>query len=137
MSKLVLSEKQLHEIEVAIYNDDNEALYKTLPNFNDTVFNQEVIKELVEKQPYYIIPESTILLRKDGLIINFKTLRTIKPQFTPRDIILNIKSKMIRMSDIFIINNWPWDREQVLRRYKSNNWKIGVQPNFRTLWEEL
>lgn len=135
--KKYLTQSEIHEIECAIYNDDNKTLFESLPQSQIETVSQETIKELAEGQPYTFIPDTMLILRKDGRLLNIKYVRPVKPQFTPKNLIVAIRGKQLKYSEVYEKEGWPFDNLEIVKRYKENGWGISVQKFMRDAFEEL
>lgn len=136
MSK-VLSEDEIYELEVAIYNDDNKALFKSLPQGVEDFNDQGMVKELAQGQEYYMVPQSNIMVRKDGRLFNVKFIRVIKPIWTPVELTVNISGKTVKFSEIYKSQGWKFDQKEIAERYAKNKWGVTVNRAYRDLYKEL
>lgn len=133
----VLTEDELYDIECAIYNDNNEALFKSLPQGPEDFNDGGVVKELAEGQEYAIVPQSNIMVRKDGRLFNAKFIRTVMPMWTPNDILAIINGKQIRYSEIYKSRGWKFDQKEITQNYVNKKWKISVPKGYRKMYKEL
>ena len=137
MARGYLSEQELYEIECAIFNDDNKALFKSLPEGIEDKNNGDVVKELAKGKEYYILPETNIMLRQDGALYNVRFVRQLKPLWTPHDLIINGKGKQIRYTDIYKKKGWEFNHEEIVRRFIEHNWQMSVTYGYMEKWKEL
>lgn len=131
------TQEELYEIECAIFNDDNETLFKALPEGVEDHNDGQVVKELAEGKEYYIVPQTNIMLRQDGKLMNVKFIRPLKPLWTPHDILINGKGKQIRYTDIYKDKGWKFDHEEIVRRFIEHNWNMSVSYGYMEKWKEL
>lgn len=136
MSK-VLTEQELYDIEVAIYNDDNKALFKSLPEGIEDANDKGIVKELAKGQQYYIIPQSNIMLRQDGRLFNVKFIRAIKPMWTPNEFLVNIQGRQIRYSDIYSQQGWDFNHKKISRLYYNERWGISVTKAYKETFRDF
>ena len=137
MAKGCLTDQEIYKIECAIYNDDNKALFESLPEGIEDSIDGVVVKELAQDQEYYIVPDTNMMLRKDGRLLNVKFIRTLKPFWTPRDIIINAKGKQIRYSEVYKSKGWEFNQEEICKRYVNNKWLITISIGYREVYKEL
>jgi hypothetical protein len=137
MAKGYLTDQEIDEITAAIYNDNNEALFKSLPEGPEDFNDGGIVKELAEGQEYYIIPQSNIILRKDGRVFNVKFIRVLKPLWTPYDILAIVNGKQIRYSEIYKSQGWKFDQKEITQKYVNNKWEISVPKGYRQMYKEL
>lgn len=136
MAKGYLSEQEIYEIEVAIYNDDHKALHKIVSKGDSDDDYEANIKELVKDQEYILIPETTVLLRKDGRLINYKYLRSIKSVWTPNEFMFNpMPRRMYKFSEVYKENGWKFDHREITLNYKNNNWDVTTSRIYRPIFE--
>lgn len=133
---IYVSEKEIFDIECAIYNDDNKALFKSLPKGVEDDNKTNIIEDLAKSQRYYVIPSTNIMLREDGRLFNLKFIRPLKPLWTPHDIIINANGKQIRYSTIYEQEAWEFDHLQIVTRYIVNNWGISVTHGYHETFDE-
>ena len=136
MSKY-LTQQEEYEIECAIYNDNNENLFKALPEGVEDHNDGQIVKELAEGKEYYIVPQTNIMLREDGKLMNVKFVRLLKPLWTPHDILINGKGKQYRYSYIYEKKGWQFNHEEIVRRFIDHNWKMSVTYGYMEKWKEL
>jgi len=137
MAKGYLTDQEIYEIECAIYNDDDKALLQALPEGIEDFNTGGAVKELAEGQEYYIVPQTNLMIRQDGRIYNVKHVRTIKPLWTPKDIILNANGKQIRYSTIYKSQGWKFKQEDICKTYADKNWGISVTHGYKETFDKL
>lgn len=141
MGSKVLTLDEIHDLETAIYNDRNDILFKALDTClpEDVMEDkyQETIKELAKGQEYYIIPDTDIMVRKDGRLFNAKFIRAIKPMWTPHDIIVIVNRKGIRYSEIYKSQNWKFEQKEIAKRFVKENWPISISSGYQETFKEL
>lgn len=131
------TEAELYEIECAIFNDDNKSLFKALPEGIEDHNDRQVVKELAKGKEYYILPQSNIMLREDGKLMNVKFIRQLKPLWTPHELLINGKGVQHRYSDIFLIKGWEWDHKQVCRNFIKYNWPISITYGYKDKYSDF
>lgn len=137
MNNGYLSEQQEYEIECAIYNDDNKALYKALPEGIEDNAYGEVIKELAKGKRYHIVSDTDIMLVEDGSLFNAKFIRRLKPLWTPHDMLINANRRQVRYTDIFKQEGWTFNHREIVERYVRNNWPISITYGYQEKYKEL
>jgi len=132
--KSYLTQKEIYDIEVAIYNDMLETLYKDVPKTFQDGLSQETIKELVGEEEYIHIPEQEeFVLTKSGRVFNIETVKEIRPHFTGRNIRIYLKKRKREYPDLFKAAGWEYNTENILRLFRKNRWNITLgqtQVNF-------
>ena len=136
MSKGYLSEQELYEIECAIFNDDRKTLYKVISEDIEDEDYEPSIKELVKDQEYFLIPDTTVLLRQDGRLLNYKYIRCLRPLWTPLEFIFNPKpGASYKYSEIYKDMGWEFDHRKLTLDYKNNNWDVTTSRAYRPIFE--
>jgi hypothetical protein len=137
MAKGYLTDQEIDEITAAIYNDDNSSLLKALPQGIED-YNEGVgVKELAEGQEYYIVPQSNVMIRKDGRVLNVKFIRVLKPLWTPNDLLGIVNAQQLRFSEIYKSQHWEFDQKEISRTYASNKWGISITRGYKDVFNEL
>ena len=131
------TEAELHEIECAIFNDDNKTLFEALPEGIEDHNDGDIVKELAEGKEYYILPETNIMLRQDGKLMNVKYTRQLKPLWTPHELLINGKGKQHRYSSIFKDKGWEFDHEEIVRRFIKRQWELSITYGYKEKYKEL
>lgn len=131
MSKNYITDYEIDAITSAIYNDDNKTLFENLPQgVEDSIEGQDVI-DLSQGQEYYIVPETTLIIRKDGRVLNVKHKRPIKPLWLISDMSINLPHRQIKFSEIYKHQGWKFDHKEISERYRDNNWQFTVSKLYR------
>ena len=137
MAKGYLTDQEIDEITAAIYNDDNSSLLKALPQGIED-YNEGVgVKELAEGQEYYIVPQSNVMIRKDGRVLNVKFIRVLKPLWTPNDLLGIVNAQQLRFSEIYKSKGWEFNQKEICKRYAENKWGISISKGYREMYKEL
>ena len=125
--KNYLTNRQIHEIEAAIYNDMLETLYTDVPKTYKDSLPQETIKELVKEEEYIHIPEQEeFVITKSGRVDNIQTVRGICPHYTGRDIRIYLKKRKREYPELFKAAGWEYDTEKILKGFKKNRYNITI-----------
>jgi len=64
--KEYLTDKQLYDIQCAIYNDDNKALLEALPQTVGDTFEGEIFETVTKDKRWTIIGGTEYILTEDG-----------------------------------------------------------------------
>lgn len=137
MVKGYLSENEIYEIECAIYNDDHKALHEIVSQGDFDEDYEDNIKELAKGQEYVMLPDTTIILRKDGRLINYKTLRGLRAVWTPNEFIFNPKPGLsFKFSEVYKEQGWKFNHRELTLRYKDNNWDLTTGRLYRDTYEK-
>ncbi len=133
-----LTNKQIHEIEAAIYNDTLETLYKDVSETFEDSLPQETIKELVKEEEYIHIPEQEeFVITKSGRVYNIETVRSICPHYTGRDIRVYLKKTKREYPDLFKVAGWEYDTENILKDLKKNKQHVTVGESQKEYFDSL
>jgi hypothetical protein len=133
-----LTNKQIHEIEAAIYNDILETLYTDVSKTYKDSLPQETIKELVKEEEYIHIPEQEeFVLTKSGRVYNIQTVRSICPHFTGRDIRIYLKKRKREYPELFKVAGWEYNTEKILKGFKKNSYNITIGQSQKKYFETL
>lgn len=131
MSKNYITDYEIDAITSAIYNDDNKTLFKNLPKGVEDVIERQDVIDLSQGQEYYIVPETTLMIRKDGRVINVKHKRPIKALWLMSDICVNVSQKQIKFSEVYKQQGWKFDHKEISERYRDNNWQFTVSKLYK------
>lgn len=137
MGKGYLTDKELYDIEVAIYNDNNEALYKALPEGIEDENEEGIVKELAQGLEYYILPETHLMLRQDGRLLNARFIRPVKPLWTPHDYIVNDNRGTMRYTTIYDKMGWKFNHREIAERFIKNKWPMSITTGYKEKYKEL
>lgn len=137
MAKGYFTDKELYEIECAIYNDDNKALFKSLPEGIEDKNNGDVVKELAQGLEYFIVPETNLMVRQDGRLLNAKFIRPVKPLWTPHDYIINDNRGTLRYTSIYEKMGWKFNHREIAERFINNKWPMSITNGYLEKWKEL
>ena len=132
-----ITDEEIDTITAAIYNDDTSSLFKNIPKDTESGIERQILNDLSKGQDYYIVPQTDIVLRKDGRLFNCKFIRPLKPLWTPLDLIINARGKQIRFSEVYKSQNWKFDQEAISKRYKEKNWGISITNGYKETFKEL
>ena len=140
MKNKYLTDDEIYNIEVAIYNDDVKALHALTSEVleSDTI-DQEVVKELTKGLQYiHIEQDPRYLLTIDGQILSTKTVKRMKPIVSANTLFFYIASnKKIDVRKEFEKQGWEFDYDEVLKNYKRNKYGVQVHPNYRHNFERI
>jgi hypothetical protein len=120
-----LTESEIDEATIAIYNDAIPAIYEDIPNTMEELHNPKVVKELFEDKgiEYLRIPENEeYLITKQGRVFNSKGIRFVKPVITGSTMFIHIRGKRRVFEELFENHGWTFDIEEVVNNYKNNKW---------------
>lgn len=124
MSKNHISDYEIDAITNAIYNDDNEALYKNISKDLEDDSERQNTLSLAQGQSYYIVPETSLMVRQDGRVFNIKYIRPIKPVWSTKEFFLNVNVKAYKFSEIYKHKGWTFNHQEITNRYKDNKWGL-------------
>ena len=131
-----LSDDEIHEIEVAIYNDDNKALLKAIPKSvmdESEKIIQANFKELtVQGIEFKQIRDTPYIITQDGVLYHIKSKKQKSIAFYPNDFGAQIgKHVYVKFSDLFKEFGWRFSKEKILKHYKENNLRMFVHMNYK------
>lgn len=135
-----LTNEEIHNLEVAIYNDDNEAFYKALPKVMDEDDIQEDFKEFLaieEGVEYKQIPETLYVITSKGLVFHTRHKRPVRPAFSRNDFTLNLHGKSFLVSKIFKDFGWEFNHGEIVKFYKERGYDLHIPKLYKQLYESL
>ena len=132
----ILSEEEIHQMEVAIYNDDTETLLSLLPDTVGENSFQEQIKELIgEAEWTYVLPASEYIISSKGDVFHSRHKRLIKLQYSPVKMALGIRGKYYNIKDIFEREGWEYNHKEVTD-YLYKNGRLFIPRLYKHLFSE-
>jgi len=135
-----LSQKQIDNIEAAIYNDKLHELYKEVDDtpIPKKLLTEDVKKNIIKGQRYaHIDGQEEYIILEDGRLINLENINQLQIQFTGVNLRGYAKKNRIVLHEEFAKNGWKYDRDNILRAYKKNKWKIYVNYASKSLYESI
>ena len=133
-----LTDKEIYEIETAIYNNMLETLYKDVPKTVEGYADQETIKALVKEEEYVHIPgQEEFILTKSGRIYNTERIKSVAIHYSGRNIRVYLKGKKKEYNSLYKYAGWEYDSLEILKTFKKNKWDVRVQDNYRQFFESL
>lgn len=133
-----LTDKEIYEIETAIYNNTLETLYKDVPKTNKGYVSQETIKELTKEEEYIHIPEQEeFILTQSGRVWNTERIATVTPNYSGRDIRIYCKRRKHQYKDLYKHAGWEYNPIDIIKNYKKNNWNISIIEQHKPFFESL
>ena len=135
-----LSQKQIDNIEAAIYNDKLHELYKEVDNtpIPTKLLTEDVKKNIIKGQRYaHIDGQEEYIILEDGRLINLENVNQLQLQFTGVNLRGYAKTKRIAIHEEFAKHGWKYNRNKILRAYKKNKWKIYVNYASKELYESI
>lgn len=136
MLRTYITDEEIDAITSAIYNDDNKTLFKNLPQGIEGSIERQNVIDLAQGQEYYIIPETTMMVRKDGRVLNVKYIRAIKPVWSPREIIVNIDRVVYKFSEIYKQQGWKFNHEDITKTYAKNKWGMTASRSYKVVLKD-
>ena len=135
-----LTNEEIFNIQVAIYNDDVKSLHALTSEVleSDTI-DEEVVKELTQGLQYiHIEQDPRYLLTKDGQILSTKSVKRMKPIVSASTLFFYISgNKKIDVRQEFEKQGWEFDYTKILKHYKKSNFQVQVHPNYRHNFERI
>lgn len=132
--KEYLTEKQLYDIQCAIYNDDNKALLKALPEVVDDKIEGEVFQFLTKDCNWAFIKDTEYIITENGIVFHSRHQRILKIVFSAINLTVNIKGRSYNIKDIFQDNGWTYNRVKIIQYYRDNNYELHVPKLYKELY---
>lgn len=130
----ILSDKEIHEMEVAIYNDDNKTLFSLLPETVGKDSFQEEVKELIGEARWAPLkPGSAYIVSENGDVFHSKHKRPIKLNFSPIKMAVLIQGKYTDLIDVFVREGWDYDHKKVTD-YLYKNGRLFIPRHYKHLF---
>ena len=126
MKKDYWSQKEIDDIECAIYNDVMPAIYEDISQDDDDGFDPQVIKELFKDKEYTKIPDTTLVLSQDGRLFNYKTSRNIKPAWSGKNLFAVSKGKTVKYEDVFKEKGWEYNHHNITQGLLDRGFSLTV-----------
>ena len=140
--KSYLSDDEIYNLEVAIYNDDvttfTNLLSKTLP-YSSQKENAKLeanAKSLVGDQEYEYIGDTHYIITQRGEVYNVKHLRVKGVQFLPHDFVVNMHQKAYKISEIMEDVGYTFDYNTILKHYTDRGYKVYVTKSYKEKYEQ-
>jgi len=109
-----LTQKEIHEMEVAIYNDDNKTLLSLLPETVGKNSFQEQIKELIgEVQWTYLLEGQEYIVSQKGDVFHSRYKRLIKLNYSPLKVSVSLRGLYYNLKDVFDREGWKYDHKKI------------------------
>jgi len=135
--KEYLTDKQLYDIQCAIYNDDNKALLEALPQTVGDTFEGEIFETVTKDKRWTFIGDTEYILTEDGLVFHSRFQRIIKIIFSPHRLYTTIKGTSYYLDEIFEEKGWPYDYNTILNFYKDKGYGMYVNKRYRKLYDTM
>lgn len=133
-----LSDEEIYNLEVSIYNDDNESLYKALPSINSKDDTETPAFKFVTKGKRWTFIEDTgYIVTEDGLVYHSRHLRRIKIVFSPVNLYVIIRRKSYYLEDIFLQQGWDFNLIDIVKMYKSKNYEMYVNKRYKEIFSTI
>ena len=133
-----LTDKEIYELENAIYNNMLETLYKDVPTTVEGYADQETIQALVGEEEYIHIPgQEEFILIKSGRIYNTERVKSVAIHYSGRNIRVYLKRKKKEYNSLYKDAGWEYDSIEILKTFKKNKWDVRVQENYTQFFESL
>ena len=120
-----LTDSEIDEATIAIYNDAIPAIYEDISDIMEELHNPKIVKELFEDKgiEYLRIPEAEeYIITRQGRVFNSKTVKYVKPVITGSGVFMNIRGKRQVFEQVFENHGWTFDYEDIVKNYKDNKW---------------
>jgi len=88
--------------------------------------NIEKLKLVLYPNEKYSFENHDYAITSIGRVYNCKHNRFVTPKFFKDDIMILIRNKKIDFSKYFETMGWEFDFDEILDRYKTNNWKYAL-----------
>ena len=132
-----ISDEDIFNMEVSIYNDDNDSLYKAFPQTLDEHFKGEVFKKLTKGKRWGFIADTEYIITEDGLVFHSRYQRVIKIIFTGQRLHTTQRGVPYYLDEIFTEKGWDYDYHKIIRFYKDNGYEMYVNKRYRELFSSL
>lgn len=117
-----VTDDYVEKVNHYVYN--NLSLRDLYVSQADDSFNEEVVKEVLDKDEQYIQLENRphVILTSKGRLINTVKIRQYSVRFSPNTVYVYISSEHINMEELFLENGWEYSFEQIKNTYKKRGW---------------
>ena len=132
-----ISDEEIFNMEVSIYNDDNDSLYKAFSETLDEHFEGEVFKKLTKGKKWGFIEDTEYIITEDGLVFHSRHQRVIKIIFTNNRLHTTQRGKSYFFEDIFAQKGWDYDYYKIIKFYKDNGYEMYVNKRYKELYDSL
>ena len=142
MKKKYLTDDEIYNLEVAIYNDDVTTFTNLLSKTNSYSSHkedkklEENAKSLVGDQEYEYIGDSHYIVTQRGEIYNVKHLRRKGVQYMPHDFVVNMHQKAYKLSTIMEDAGFTFDYDTILKHYTDSKYKVYVTKMYKEKYNQ-
>jgi len=137
-----LTENEIHNLEVAIYNDDHKTFVSLLSKINQNSDQREDkqleanAKKLAKGQKYEYIKDTHYIITQRGIVYNARHNRRIRLTFIPNNFLLHIHKNSYKIDELMQEVGFTFDFEDTLKCHLENNFDLIVNPLYKEKYQQ-